>query len=501
MSGGIEKILNSKSKTFFVSCFCFLVGMAIVSIFNFKIDQLYLYLFLLISILFIIMYWKNKLFRLTLICLLFLDLGFVRYVVTIPPDNEKNIVHYVGRQVSVVGYVSAEPDVRMDGVRYIITSQKIQNTNNKTQTNHVTGHVYFKSALYPRYNYGDKLVLNCRLQKPEPIEDFRYDKYLARYGVFVICEDAKANKIGQGGGNSLLRGILGVKNVVAQKINKLWHEPYASFMAGLLYGYRGGLGELNELFSRTGVTHIVAISGYNITIIATILITLCVHLYIPRKKAFWVITAGIVVFVLFAGASASVVRAGTMGVVVLLAKQVGRLSRVGNVMMLTAVLMSLQNPYILMWDAGFQLSFISTLGLVYFTPIIERIFERLPEVFGMKESLVTTLAAIIATLPLILYQFGRLSVVAPIVNILVLWILPWIMALGFFTILVSLIFQPFALIMSWISWFGMEYIVVVVRWFASLKFAAINVSFPLWMMIALYCGIIYLIISLNRRVN
>jgi len=499
---GIKTIINSKSKVFFVLCFCFLIGVGIISVVDFKIDSLYLYLSLFISLFFIIIYWRNKLFRFLLLCILFLLLGFTRYLITIPQDSKKNIVHYAGQQQMLHGYVTTEPDVRLDGVRYIVNVQESKDSRLKTRDyESVNGRVYFKSTLYPRYEYGDKLELTCSLRTSEPVEDFRYDKYLARYGVFVICQEAKIKKVGEGDGSGFLQGIFGVKQVVAERINKLWHEPYASFMAGLLYGYRGGLGELNELFSRTGVTHIVAISGYNITIIATILITLCIHLYIPRKKAFWVITVGIIVFVLFAGASSSVVRAGIMGVIVLLAKQVGRASRVGNVMMLTAVVMSLQNPYILMWDAGFQLSFISTLGLVYLVPLIKKPFEKLPEVFGIKESLVTTLAAIMATLPLILYQFGRLSVVAPIVNVLILWILPWIMFLGFFTIILSFVFQPLAMIMSWISWVGMGYIVVVVRWFASLKFAAIDVSFPMWMMIALYCGMIYLIYRYGRSLK
>ncbi|MBT3948790.1 DUF4131 domain-containing protein [Candidatus Parcubacteria bacterium] len=489
-----------------------MLGIGIISVSDFHIDFLYLGISVLVLGIFIWIYWKNKIFRFVLLCILFLVLGFFRYIIAIPQDSEKNIVHYAGQRMKVVGYVSSEPDVRLDGVRYIVETQNIasvQQRNNahvETQyfasaqhdSNKIHGKIYFKSQLYPRYAYGDKLELNCSLRAPEPVEDFRYDKYLARYRVFVICQEAKIKKIGYGEGSRFLRSVFGVKQVVAERINIIWHEPYASFMAGLLYGYRGGLGELNELFSRTGVTHIVAISGYNITIIATILITMCTHLYIPRKKAFWIIVIGIAVFVIFAGASASVVRAGIMGIIVLLAKQVGRASKVGNVMMLTAVIMSLQNPYILMWDAGFQLSFISTLGLVYLVPVIERPFIKLPEAFGMKESLVTTLAAIAATLPLILYQFGRLSIVAPVVNILILWILPWIMAIGFFTVVISFVFKPLAIIMSWIAWIGMEYIVIIVRWFANLRFAAADVSFPIWVMFVLYVVMIFVVVRKSK---
>jgi len=419
--------------------------------------------------------------------LVFFILGVGRFFISIPINNDNNVIYYAGDKKTIIGYVSAEPDVRMDGVRYIVHSQKFVD---KTGVEHqISGDIYLKSFLYPRYEYGDKLEIKCSLELPEPIEDFRYDKYLARYGVFTLCQNPNITKIGSGDGSKILGGIYTLKSVVAEKINKLWHEPQASFMAGLLYGYRGGLGELNELFSRTGVTHIVAISGYNITIIATILISICLAFYVPRKKAFWVISFGIIIFVIFAGLSASVVRAGIMGIIVLLSRQTGRVSQVGSVMLITAVVMAVQNPYILMWDAGFQLSFISTLGLVYLTVKIRKPFEKVPEIFGIKESLLSTLSAIIATLPLILFQFGRLSIVAPIVNILILWIIPWIMMLGFFAVLFSFVFQPLALVISWVAWIGMCFIIFVVRWFASLQFSAVDVRFPLWGMIVGYVAI------------
>ncbi|EKE07698.1 MAG: hypothetical protein ACD_18C00004G0010 [uncultured bacterium] len=490
----MNNFLKSKSRTFFLFCFSFLLAIIIISIFDFSFSWLFLLTSIVVLFSLLIIFWKNIFGRFVLLCFLFFIFGLVRYLVTIPQNNNKNLLYYVGNTKVVEGFVSSEPDIRLDGVRYIVSAQFISDKKNNQlayKKNKVQGNFYFKSTLYPRYEYGDKLRLTCLLKKPEPIEDFQYDKYLARYGVFVDCTPSKIEKIGEGEGNSFLKGIFQVKMVIANKINRLWHEPYASFMAGLLYGYRGGLGTLNDLFSRTGVTHIVAISGYNITIISTILIALCVNLYIPRKKAFWFIVFGIIVFIIFAGASASVVRAGFMGVLVLLTKQIGRKAKISNVMVLTATLMALQNPYILVWDVGFQLSFISTLGLIYIVPIIEKYFAKMPEIFGIKESLITTLGAIIATLPLILYQFNRLSVVSPLVNIFILWILPWIMFAGFFVVVLSFIFLPLAEVLSWLAFIMMKYIVVVVTFFANLSFAVIDLTFSLWMMIIFYLLIIF----------
>jgi len=471
----LDKIIQSKSKTFLTFCFCFVLGVAVTSLLELKLDFVYLYLALFIAATFLIIYWNQKDKRFIIICLLLAVLGVGRYLLAFPITSN-HISNYNGQKIELIGYIATEPDVRMDGVRYVVETQ-----NFASKEQDIQGKIYLKQNLYPRYNYGDKLKLKCSLEKPETIEaikgtsqrDFRYDMYLARYKVFAICQNAKVEKVGDGEGNFLFRGIFSLKQVVASRINKLWHEPNASFMAGLLYGYRGGLGELNELFSRTGITHIVAISGYNISII---------------------------LFVLFAGASASVVRAGIMGVIVLLAKQMGRTSNVGNVMVLTAIVMTLQNPLILIWDAGFQLSFIATLGLVYITPLIRDWFGHVPEVFGIRESIISTLAAIISTLPLILFQFGRLSIVAPIVNVLILWIIPLIMLLGFVSVIFSFVLFPIGELVAWIAWVGLQYITVVVKWFAGLKFAAVDLRISAVVMILLYLAMFYWIYKKNNTV-
>ncbi len=502
---GLKKIISSPSKAFSVLCFCFLLGVAFISILDFKLKFFHAYIcfFTIISSLFL--FWNKKQIRFSLFCVFLFVFGIIRYALAFP-INQNHISKYIDQKISFIGIITAEPDVRMDGVRYIIESREVLEEESSKKSK---GRVYIKEKLYPRYSYGDKLEIFCRIREPEPIEadpgskdrDFRYDRYLARFGVFANCQNPKIEVLEASRGNMIMRSILSLKEIVARKINQLWHEPHASFMAGLLYGYRGGLGSLNELFSRTGVTHIVAISGYNITIISTILITVCVRLLIPRKKAFWLIVIGIIVFLIFAGLSASVVRAGIMGIIVLIAKQLGRASRVGNVMLLTAVVMTLHNPFILIWDAGFQLSFISTLGLVYLTKFVEKPFEKLPEILGIKESVLSTLAAIISTLPLILYQFGRLSIVAPIVNVLILWIIPWIMIVGFFGVVVGFVFKPIAVLLAWISHAGMAYIILIVKFFAGFSFAAVDMRVPIWFMLASYFAMIWFVIKSKKLEN
>lgn len=500
----LEEIVNSKSKTFLAFCFCFLFGVFLISIVDFRFNFVYLYLSLFIIISLIIFFWSNRRNVFLFFCFLAFLLGIGRYLLAFPFQN------LLEGQTEFGGYIVAEPDIRLDGVGYIVESRKYKVESNSINV----GKIYFKSSLYPRYNYGDELNIKCKLQRPEAMPDFRYDMFMAKQGIFLTCYQPIIEKVGEGNGSIVLSGIYKIKNSVAKKVNQLWPEPYASFMAGLLYGYRGGLGQLSDSFNRTGITHIIAISGYNISIIGIVLLSIMSYLYIPRKKAFWLVVSGIVLFVIFAGTGGSVVRAGIMGILVLLAKQVGRLSRIFNVMIFTAVVMILYNPLILVWDAGFQLSFLAMIGLVYLSPMIGSLIPTTPRGEGslsntakkakgiavfiskVKGSLVSlgiieTLSAIIITLPLILYQFGRLSIVAPVVNILILWIIPFLMLFGFLAVLFSYIFYPLGQVVAWIGLVGLKYVIIVVQWFASLKFASIDIIIPVWVMIWMYGLLIY----------
>ena len=475
----LENITASKSKTFLAFCFCFLFGIALASfLISDQFDFVFFYFGIIIFIPLLILFWEDFKARLIIFSLFFIFLGFSHYAYVFPDQN--NISKLSGEEVSFTGTIVREPDVRMDKAQYTIEAKKLEGGRE------VEGKTLVKTLLYPRYSYGDKLKIKCQLEKPEPFNGFRYDRYLANFDIFTLCRYAQIEKVGEGGGNIVFGAVLDIKRSVARQVNKLWHEPFASFMAGLLYGYRGGLGELDELFRQTGVTHIVAISGFNITIIATILITICINLYIPRQKAFWVITAGIILFLIFAGLSASVVRAGIMGILALLAKRMGRNSSIFNVMILTAVLMAIENPFILIWNAGFQLSFLATIGLVYLAPYFDQFFDFVPDVVGLRESIVSTLSAIILTLPLILYQFGNLSIVAPIVNMMVLGIIPFVMFAGFASVIVSFIHMPAAQVVSWVGRLGLGYITKVVRWFAEFSFASVKLPIPWWAMFLAY---------------
>ncbi len=272
-------------------------------------------------------------------------------------------------------------------------------------------------------------------------------------------------------------------------------EPYAGLLNGLLLGTKGGLpAETKEAFKITGLMHIVAVSGYNVTILAAMIQSLLRPL--PYRLAIWGSIGAILAFVMLTGAPASVIRAGIMGVLVIVAKYIGRRALALNTLVAAAILMIIIKPSILVGDIGFQLSVAATLGLITISPILQKYFNKLswqkwlPK--NIWEALEATLGAQVLTMPIILYYFGRVSIIAPLANILVVPLVPWAMGAGFIGLTVGLIWRPLGGIIIWLGWGFLLIIIKLAQWLADIPLASINLpKAALWFILPYYLLVIW----------
>jgi competence protein ComEC len=222
-------------------------------------------------------------------------------------------------------------------------------------------------------------------------------------------------------------------------LQKTLPEPMASLAAGILLGIKGQMPQdFYQALVNTGTLHIVAASGYNVSIVAEVLMKMTGGL-VSRAVGIWVGVIGIGLYVVIAGGSASVVRAGIMGSLTLVAYYFGRPSEARRLLWVTAFLMLTYNPLYIV-DVGFQLSFVATAGLLDLEPWIVGLHSRsvgalhsgsVWEPVGkfLSDYLYPTLAATVATLPIIWWHFGRVSLISPFVNILVLPFVPLMMGM------------------------------------------------------------------------
>jgi competence protein ComEC len=339
------------------------------------------------------------------------------------------------------------------------------------------------------------------LQIPENFEDFDYRMFLAKDGIFYVCKNTKIELIARDQGSRFYASILKIKNKFNDNINQLIPFPESVLLSGLILGGSSGLpAQLKDNFSRTGMTHIVAVSGYNVTIVANMLMIAGIWLGLWRPKAFWFAVFGILVFVLMTGLSASAVRAGVMGSLLLWAMKNGRLANSQNAIVLAAAIMLLINPLLLRYDIGFQLSFLATLGIVFLYPHFESKLNKNSRAFWLWEILFLSLSAQIFVLPIILYNFQTLSLISLVANVLILPIVPLTMVAGFLPAVAQFLFSPLAQVLAWLAYLPLQYEIAVVSILGNLKYAALNVqNFPWWGAAAWYLLLALFIIKIRKQ--
>ncbi len=377
----------------------------------------------------------------------------------------------LNEKVQLDGIISADVDVRID--HQLLTfqpygfSQSILISIGKSQ----------------HYTYGDRIVVNGKVSLPKINKDFDYASYLRRFNTYALMSYPKIFVVRPRQGSWITDTLLKTKYLFIGRVNAILPETENSLLLGILIGARKTLPqEVIDNFNATGTSHIIAISGYNISVIISGLAFMV--FYIGRRWNMWLTLIVVAAFVIMSGASSSVVRAAVMGSLFMLASRAGRMYSLTPSLCLAACAMLAWNPYILYWDASFQLSFLATAGIIYIVPAAEELTKTWPNAFGLKSIIITTFAAIIATLPLILHSFGRLSLIAPVANMVILPIVPLTMLVGFLTAM-PVVGPGFGLFAHWL----LKYILFMTAYLAHVPHASAQVSIGAGMVIIMYIGI------------
>lgn len=258
-------------------------------------------------------------------------------------------------------------------------------------------------------------------------------------------------------------------------INSLLPEPQASLLNGILFGVKASMPKyLYQALIDTGTLHIIALSGMNISILANL--TAKTTLFLGRKASSIITISLIVLFIIFVGASPSAVRAAIMGSLSLLSIYFGRQNWGLLSLFLASGIMIIFN-FGLIKNISFQLSFLATLGILLAGKKLDRqnkkgLQNRL--ISFLKDNLMLTLSAQLFTLPIILFNFRRLSLIAPIANLSVEWVIQPLMVLGFITSIMGWIWQPLGIIPAWMTWVPLTYLITMVNLLAKIPGASIT---------------------------
>jgi competence protein ComEC len=484
-----KKRFLAGSKIFFILSLAFLAGIFLASFF--QIEKYIILIFVAAGIIIFVINYKNKKVIVASAAVLFLALGIWRTNFSLDAAKN-NLANQKLGLVEFVGIVAREPESDEKYQKIIVEDEEKDK-------------ILINSDIYPEYQYGDELKVSCTLQEPKNYEDskFDYQMYLAKDGIYRICNKAQITAVAKNKGNRFYSVILAVKNKFEARLSAIFPDPEGAYLKGLLLGGSKRMTkDLSDAFQRTGTTHTVAVSGYNVTIVAAFLMEAGILIGLWRQQVFSFAVLGIILFVLMTGAPSSAVRAGVMGALVIWAMKEGRLANSQNAILLAAGVMLLVNPLLLRYDAGFQLSFLATLGIVYLSPLLENLvlkFWRAPRIFGggrtpklIQETVILTMSAMIFVLPVILNSFEKLSLVSPFANFVILPAIPYIMGMGFAAGMTGFIFVPLGTLVGFVPYILLKVELIVVQWMANLPWASVEVKNFGWKYILAYYLFLFL---------
>ncbi len=389
--------------------------------------------------------------------------------------------------VTVVGTVEREPQVTNGVQSFILDAETIATAQG---IRHVSQKVAVRYPGYQDLSRGSRVSLQGSVRLASDPSTSNYGRWLEAHGIRYTLWAYSATVRGFSNWDPL--GPL--RKALRQNLLNALPDPEAGVALGLVLGDTSRLGQdMRSTFASTGTAHILAVSGWNVTLVAGAILATAVPI-LGRRWAAVVALIGIVAFIALIGPEPSVLRAGLMGSVSALSMAMYRGYSSLTALAIAAVSITLADPTMLK-DLGFQLSFLATLGI-----ITVHAGRRTDQTLGpMGEALGMTLAAQLFVSPLLAYTFGQISLVAPLANLALVPILPLSVLLSAATAAAGLIHQGTAEVVGWVAWLPITAMLRILEALAGLPMASLSIEIPWPAVILFYLLVAAFALSLPRH--
>jgi len=414
---------------------------------------------------------------------------------------DENMRRALATQVQIIGAVIAEPDER-EGTEHLTV--EAHSIIKDTQLIPVSGRVLAFVPPHTRVAYGDEVRVSGILALPQDFEvapgrSFDYPGYLAVSGVSVELMRAQAEATGVHHTNVFIESALALKHAYLDGLASVLPQPESGLAGGITVGDKRSVGDdLSGAFQRAGLVHILVLSGYNITVVASALARILSSA--PKVFGYFGGFVTIAFFMVASGGASSAVRSGILAGVGMIARITHRRVHAGNALLAAAFVMVVWNPYILVFDPSFQYAMLAAVGIVYVAPLLEKKWQFIPTLFGIREVLVATLATQLTVVPLMVYQSGAFGIYALPANILVLVTVPLAMFFSALAGIAGMIVGSYAVPLAAPAYMLLLYIVTVTSACASLPFAWLTIPpIPAWVVWCVYGTLTFLLIAVTQK--
>ncbi|TSC56707.1 MAG: hypothetical protein Greene071421_339 [Parcubacteria group bacterium Greene0714_21] len=436
---------------------------------------------------------KKILFALSLACIAGV---FVWSIIPRAPSRvSQEFARFYGSNVEFDGIISQDPTPRAKNVQFVFAPSEFS-----------AGKVFVSTNKFSPLRYGDLVRVSGKLQEPPAFEDFNYQKYLESKGVYGTMYFPKIELVRTeaypGLRQTVFARVLHVKHRFREVIALHMRAPESALLGALLLGDQSALSEsLKNKLNFTGLRHIVAISGQHVVILTNMLMAFFLGLGLWKRQALALSFALMVLFILLTGLESSAIRAGIMGGLLLVGQYAGRMQASFRALVFAAALMLLFNPLLLTRDVGFQLSFLAVLGIIFSFSFFKHLLRNVPQTLGLQDMMAMNFSAQIFTLPILIYNFGYVSLISPFTNILVLPAIPFLIGVGFVFLLGGAVWGWLGTLLSFPVFLFAFYFHFIAEFFSKLSFArlAIENLSSLWL-ILFYIPVILFIRKFEKNV-
>jgi len=369
----------------------------------------------------------------------------------------------------------------------------------------INKNIEFLSFIPLNYNlkYWDILESKTKLYLFKNNISFKYRDYMISKNIYFKSYINSFNKIWYEKPNIILLKLKNINNKLMSTIKKLYPKNEAIFLWWILLWARENIPkEIKNNFNNSWLTHFIAVSWFNITILI-IFFWLFLKIF-PISIRLILLTIFIILFVLLVWYSISVVRAAIMWLLWYYTLVLWRKTNNYTIILLTAFLLVLYSPLSINYDISLHLSFLAVLWIIYTQEFFSKIFYFLPEFLAIKESFILTLSALSFSLPILIFNFGQVSILSIIANIIVAWTIPISMLLWFLSIIVYYIYIPIWWLLAYITWIFLKWDMIMVWFFWNQNWALIKINlweYSWYLEITYFIVLIFIIIyfSLNKK--
>jgi competence protein ComEC len=385
-------------------------------------------------------------------------------------------IENTSKQVDIKAMVISEKDEREKYINYIIDVNREK--------------ILLLTDKYSDFSYGDTLEIKGIREIPKNFADFDYQGYLAKDGIYAVMRFPEVKLVGHSDSSltKFFRGLFKIKTKIRHNLIKNFPQNESDFIRALILGDKGTVSQdLRTAFSRTGTSHVISISGLHLSIMTVFMFNIFLALGFWRKHATVATIFMLFLFLVFIGPIAPLVRSVIMSILFLISMSSGKVFRNTRIITYAATIMLILNPLLLRYDIGFELSYLALLGIMLFKPTLDYLLRKIHIPKIINDMITTTLSAQILTLPIIISNFKIISIVAPLVNPLVLFLFPVLLNLSFAWAFLSLLFNASFLVIFLYPITNLT--LWIVKWFGGFSFSAKQLSGTLSLF---YFSIVYL---------